>query len=495
MRRLFASLLVTFFLIACSDDAAAPRADGGPADASTPDAALDADSPDAAPPTGELARDYCAPLAEFVCGSASDCGCGAIVPGGVLDRDACVARWTGRCMSAWQPFVDAGAGIDAAAATACVAAVRARTTTCARPDGALVFAVCAPFAVEPAALGETCTTPYCAMGEGACVGGTCVPRGVVGAPCGDMFTCATGLACNEGVCTAFGDAGAICDADLDCAPPLRCVSGQCRALADAGGSCASAAECQVGLGCVATSCAPATTTGCTTSADCGNRAECGGVRSCLPRAGAGGACHEDRDCEESLYCADGTQLCAARPTSGQACARGTICGVGLGCDGDGGTCRALPTSGQACAFGEFGPFLCADGLGCIDGSCGALPMAGATCAGDYRCADGLGCDFSPAGSICIVPRVEGGSCESDRSCATGFHCGSSGTCTADRAAGSPCSLGNECAGVCGPDASGGLACRDAPSAGEPCIFSDDCPVALACVAATLGCVPEICREL
>jgi hypothetical protein len=62
--------------------------------------------------------------------------------------------------------VDAGAVIDGAAARACVEAVRDGTPSCARPDGTVAFAVCAPFAVEPVAIGEACQTPYCAGGEG-----------------------------------------------------------------------------------------------------------------------------------------------------------------------------------------------------------------------------------------------------------------------------------------------------------------------------------------
>jgi hypothetical protein len=142
----------------------------------------------------------------------------------------------------------------------------------------------------------------------------------------------------------------------------------------------------------------------------------------------------------------------------------------------------------------MGP-ICAPGFACIDGiTCGPLPGEGEPCAG-VECAPGLGCDFGRDGSICIVPRGEGGECMSDRSCASELHCGPSGTCEADLPAGEPCSAGNECAGICAPDASGGLSCRDRPAAGDPCLFPEDCPAASTCAAGSPRCFPEICAEL
>lgn len=495
MRARFA--LLAFVLLGCPGPAPsdAGRSDVGPLDAprlddaSTDAGGDDGGGSDAPIIDGDLSRDFCAPLAAFICGSADECGCGVLVPGGELDLPACIERWTERCMTSWQPFVDAGARIDGEAASACIDAVTEGTTRCAQPDGATVFAVCAPFAIEPVAIGEACMTPYCANGEGTCVAGTCVARGAAGDPCSTMFFCATGLVCNEGTCTALAAEDAACDVDLDCAPPLRCTDGACAPLAASGTACSATSGCAIGLTCDDGTCvAPS---GTCPESPCGNRAECGGARTCAPRAGAGTACSDDRDCEAALYC-DGT--CTARPADGEACARGTVCAAGLGCDTDGGTCRPLPGDGAACAFGEMGP-VCADGFACIDGSsCGPLPGEGEPCAGANLCAEGLGCDFTPEGSFCIVPRGEGGACESDRSCAEAFHCEGT-SCAADRAAGQPCSVGNECAGVCGPDASGGFSCRDAPVLGDGCVFSDECPLTLRCVAESPVCLPEICRGL
>lgn len=482
--------LLSLTLIGCPGPAPSdagtdvPTADVPAADVPENDAGSDAPAT-----AGDLMADFCAPLAAQICDGAADCGCGALVPGGTLDRDACVARWTTRCTDAWQPFVTAGATVDAAAAAACVDALAAGTPACAAPSGTVVFAVCAPFVVQPVAIGAACTAPYCAGGDGVCVGGTCQMRGASGATCEDMFSCATGLVCDGGTCAALGAAGATCTGDVTCTPPLRCLGGTCGTLRAAGETCSATSECAIGLRCEGTCVAPGAS--CSGSDSCGNGSACGGLRSCTARLGAGETCAEDRDCEASLYC-DGT--CIARPSDGETCARGTVCAAGLGCDTDGGTCRPLPTDGAACAFGEMGP-ICATGFACVDGStCGPLPTEGQMCAG-VECAAGLGCDFTPEGSFCIVPRTEGGSCESDRSCAAAFHCGPSGTCEVDLAAGAPCSVGNECAGICAPDASGGLACRDAPARGDTCLFSDECPLADTCRATSPACFPEICGAL
>ena len=215
---------------------------------------------------------------------------------------------------------------------------------------------------------------------------------------------------------------------------------------------------------------------------------------CAARSSAGAGCADDRDCTADLYC-DDARTCAPRPAIDQLCARGVICAAGLACDGDGGHCAPLPTAGAPCGFGELGPSACAAGLGCVGGTCASLPTEGMPCTLDNRCAEGLGCDFSPAGSLCIVPRGAGGRCESDRSCAAALHCGPSGTCEADLPSGSPCSVGNECAGVCGPSASGGLSCRDAPTAGEPCNAREDCPLTDTCRAPALACVAAVCTAI
>jgi hypothetical protein len=141
MHRLLARSLLclaVFTLAACPGPVEMTDAGPEPADAPALDAPVDASAdtrevPDAPIAAGDLTRDYCTPLATQICVSAERCGCGAIVPGGTLDLSGCVSRWTARCLEAWQPFVDAGAAIDEAAASACVAALETGTPPSA-PD-------------------------------------------------------------------------------------------------------------------------------------------------------------------------------------------------------------------------------------------------------------------------------------------------------------------------------------------------------------------------
>ncbi len=486
---LYVLCLLPLSVAGCASPTPAPDAGG---DGSLSDAGLDAG--EVLP--GSLADDYCRPLAMRLCEAAASCGCAVVVPGGTFDTARCITRWSGRCLEAYQPILAAGAVVDAAAASACLARIDDATPACSAPSPVTIFALCHPFLVVPAAIGESCQAPYCAGGNGTCAGGTCTDRLGEGASCEDMFGCATGLVCADGHCAAPLADGASCASDLACTPPSHCAvdaggAGTCAPLGEDGAPCVGASDCAVGLVCDGAHCGPGPSD--CTSAACGSHTACGGPRACAPRVAIGGACVEDRSCVATAYCDAGS--CVARPTEGQACARGTVCAPGLGCDGDGGSCRPLPALDAPCAFGELGP-TCADGLACRDdGTCGPLPTEGMTCAAGTMCAPGLGCDFTPAGSVCIVPRIEGGACESDRSCAPAYHCGEEGTCTADRSAGSPCSIGNECEGVCGLDASGGLSCRAAPAAGDPCGTSDECPPDTACLTTHARCIPELCTAL
>jgi len=497
-------VLVPMLAIAsCSEahEALAPTPDAdAAADTSTPTSRepdVDAGGPDATPDApdveGDLERDYCTPSMALVCSRAQTCGCGTLLPGGALDVAACTKRLSETCMAAWGALVAAGAKIDEAAAAACVAKLDQATPACGEPSGAVVFAACAPFAIDPADIGEDCKTPYCAGGSGRCVKGKCTAAGGAGTECQDEYRCASGFVCSpvKGTCVPQGTAGTTCDVTQECAPPLACLGGSCKALGAAGAPCKDASECGVGLVCTADRCA-APPTACAHASDCGQGASCGGPRTCVARLGAGGACAEDRDCEPSLFCDDVGRTCTTRPAQGEPCAKGTICAAGLGCNAESGTCLPLPGDGEPCAAGE--PF-CADNLGCNDFVCGPLPAEGAPCTVDYRCADGLACDFARDGSTCIAPRAAGEPCASDRSCAAGLHCGAAGTCEPKRPAGAACTSSAECTGICAPDESGGLSCRAAPAMGDPCLVGDDCPVTLRCAAQTKTCIAQVCSAL
>lgn len=503
MTRAHLALLAFALLVACGDDDGATP-DAGAMDAGAEDAgALDAGPSDAGGgedggSEGDLARDFCEPLAALVCERADTCGCGALLPGGGLDRAACTARIAAQCTTAWTPLSAGGARVLPERAAACVERIAELTPGCEAPGDAIVLAYCEPFVVSDAAIGEACASPFCAGGEGTCAEGECVARGAAGATCDSPLACATGLLCTaDDTCAEPGGESAACGEDVQCAAPLRCVGGACRALGALEASCGSTAECGALLVCDEGACAEGATETCSPTDACGNLAACGAPRACVARGTAGTSCEEARDCDPAYFCDSSTDVCALRAGAGEACSDGIHCAPGLGCDLEGdGTCRALPGSGSACLFGEDGPVLCAEGLACVGGTCGPLPTEGQPCAIDNRCAEGLGCDFSPAGSFCIVPRGVGGACESDRSCAAELHCAGT-TCVADLPAGAECSVGNECAGACVPGPSGGLVCADAPGEGERCLFDDDCGEARQCARdLTMSrCLPEICEVI
>lgn len=498
--------LLASSILGCGDggntDAGAPDA------AATPDASLDASSSHDGGPSASIAA-YCQPLAQALCTQGADCGCGALLPGGELDIAACTARWQADCESAWGPFVAAGARVDAERAAACVAIVREASPTCGVPSGVAAFALCEPFVIDAAPIGETCTSPYCAGGEGVCApdgdGRRCVPRAGAGERCDDMFSCATGLACLDGTCGPLGAAGAACASDFACMPPMFCGANGCTLRSEAGGLCEQTRDCAHGLVCDDTQrCVARTNTTCEDGSGCGSLEQCASPSSCRAPLASGAPCRDDADCGASLYCTLEGRTCAARPTDGMACARGVICAPGTGCDMDGGgTCHTLGGAagggaGSPCLFGEFGPFLCAEGLACSGGTCAALPTEGEPCAGTDTCAEGLGCAFGPEGSICVVPRGEGEPCENRQACREDMHCGSAGTCTADVAVGATCNPGlGDCGGACVPDTSGGFVCSARLTEGDTCLGDEDCSEGLTCLVRVedTRCIAEICRSL
>ena len=473
----------------------ASRRDGSVDDATPTDAFMRMDA-FSADPLGA----FCTPLAMNLCTSAMTCGCGDILPGG-LDIAACTARFEAQCRSAWEPFVTAGAVFDPVAGAACAATIEANSLPCGAPSGVAAFALCAPFAVDPAALGEDCAAPYCADGNGYCQGNSCVPRGMVGATCSDMFSCATGLVCNDGMCTALRESGATgCTADLDCRPPLSCIDGTCEALHAMGAACTTTRDCARGLVCNASVCSARTGTTCSDLNECGSLTQCARPSSCRAPLARGAACISNSDCAASLYCNDASRTCVDRPAVGALCGNGVICAEGAGCDNDSadGRCRAFGGRGSSCLFGETGPFLCATGSACIDGGCGPLPVEGEPCAGVDTCAPGLGCAFGPKGSFCVIPGVADELCENRQACRTDHYCAAAGTCQPDVAIGAPCSpdLG-DCEGACVPDASGGFTCRANVAEGGTCLDVSDCVSGLTCLvrAEDTRCIADICARL
>jgi hypothetical protein len=496
-------LLVTSSIVACGSDDDGPGVDAG-VDAGG-DAGVDAGS-DAGVVPGELS-DYCRPLALQICESAESCGCGEVFPSGALDVEACAARFEVTCLESWQPLVAAGAVVDGLAAAECARLVEEATVECAAPSGLAAFAVCAPFVVEPVAIGEACSTIYCANGEGFCrreegPTGICTTRGAEGEACSDMFSCATGLACDGERCARLAEVGEACTQPSGCRPPAQCVGGRCELLRAVDGACEDTTQCAFGSVCVAGRCAERAAPTCDdVEAPCGNLTTCGRLSACRAPADVGEACVENADCRAELFCADDSKTCATRPAEGASCGNGVICGVGLGCDADGGsgTCAALPTSGEPCLFGERGPFLCAEGLACRDGVCGALPNEGEACAGLDTCAAGLGCSFEATGSVCVVPRGAGEPCQNNQACRADHHCAPSGSCAPDVAPGETCVLGaGDCAGACTLGDDGGFVClAERLSDGDRCADDGDCADGLTCRARAEDsrCVAQVCSSV
>ncbi|AKF03469.1 Tryptophan synthase alpha chain [Sandaracinus amylolyticus] len=506
MRSLFVISMLALSLVACGDDDdGTGTPDAGAMDAGSSDAGTDANVGDDAGTDGDLMRDFCEPLADLVCtrAAASECGCGAALPGGEVDVEGCTARFAAQCATSWAPLATGDARVDADAAAECVALIGSSTTGCQLPPATgIVIAHCTPFVYGPAAIDAACTSPLCAEGAGLCAGGTCRARGGAGATCSpeQPFQCAVGLVCRGGECVTPPTSGQPCEENGQCALGLRCVEGMCLMLGAAASACDATSECGEALLCSeGGTCIARDHETCSPEDACGNLQTCRAPRACAPRGVAGATCTESRDCAPALFCSDESRTCVARPTEGQPCAPGNVCALGLGCDMDGGgTCRPLPTAGQPCAYRDGDtPFVCAGDLACVDNECAAAPGEGEPCAFGNVCATGLACDFTREGSFCIVPRVGGGECMSDRSCADAFHCGPENTCVADLPSGSTCRAGNECAGVCVPSASGGFVCADRPDEGETCLFDEDCGDALVCdpVASAARCGGEICAVL
>lgn len=453
---------------------------------------------------GDVALDYCAPLAALLCSRGSECGCGVLVPGESLDTAACTARWTEKCLSAYAPYIQAAAMGKArvlkAEAQACIELIDSLTPACEKPRGVVSLALCAPFVVSDTPVGKACSDlPICAGGLGVCSEGMCKARGEKDAACNSEFDCATGLLCTPTGCQAPKPENEACEEDNACAPPLRCVLGSCKAPLSEGKACDDNSQCQQGLVCEGQKCKVAVSA-CSADPSCGPRASCGALRTCEARRGVDAACSNDRECASDLYCSNDGK-CASLPGIDEPCANGAACAAGLACDPlatEDARCLALPTEGKPCGLTPNGPFACAANLACIDGVCGPVPTNGEPCAQPDLCGPGLACDFTAEGSFCVAPKPAGSACQNEVVCGPAGHCSGDGLCAPDLAAGETCDPNfSECAGACQRDTSFGFSCVAARGLGDTCIFDDECPETATCVPnlAEASCIPEVCELL
>lgn len=413
-----------------------------------------------------LAERWCPVLAARFCeAAATSCGC-ADVPGfdEAAPRD-CVGRALAGCTAEllrFAPGVEAGALIVAGAVPdGCAAALDEALAACVVPDE--TFFVRCPLVV-PAGVsgfpseGEACAEEVCAAGLRCSRGGKCATPGELGADCEVAGDCGSVLVCTDGKCAApdFLDRGKACANPDGCGGDSRCQASSrrvCRAP-DLGAECDSDADCGAGNFCDVSTCKPA-------------------------------------------------------PGLDEACGNGVACAVGLACAFSGkggpganpfdGLCRPLPKSGEGCALAEGGPFVCAAGLACVQGTCGPPPTEGNGCAvGALRCADGLGCKVASPEAIC-APRVAAGSaCQLDDTCQAGLFCDfNTTTCRAFYDLGTACANGNECgpAGSCVPDQALKFRCVARPGEGDAC-FLDECEGSLNCESPydSGTCAPPLCAR-
>ena len=228
---------------------------------------------------------------------------------------------------------------------------------------------------------------------------------------------------------AAGDACSIdeqCDGDSFCRIDGMCP-GSCQARVDAGSACRADGDCQSGLRCFAGSCrAPAGP-----SAACGGDTgiQCRGGLICLgEQAASSGMPARTGSCTDPA-----TVLIGTEGASCELSARGPLCAEGLSCALTGvmGTsgvfeCRAEAPRDGACflalpdmcppdQYCDAQPF--AGGmLGRFEGTCVLLPDDGAPCAGDAgRCAEGLGC----VSGTCRAPQAVGFACAVGGECRSG----------------------------------------------------------------------------
>ncbi len=421
--------------------------DAGPTD---PQAALEAT-------VAALCPDYAAAWCQ------ADCGCDA-APGFPEDCEAAFVASCEARLEGYLPLVESGqAEFVPGGARDCLDNFAPLAAACVPFSNDLFFFVC-PILAPPGGFpplpgaGESCEGA-CASGLRCGTTGTCITPGDIDAPCTTALDCATTLVCVEDTETSSGR----------CAAPRH---------ADIGAPCAGNDDCSGDTGCLASA-----------------RKVC--------EQPASGPCAQDEDCPANEWCdaALDDGRCVPDGAAGEACGNGIVCQAGLACGADSGLCGAVPVKGEPCALGRFGPFLCAEGLVCLDSlTCGDAPIEGQPCGlGSPACAAGLGCAFEAEGSFCRQKADAGARCENDDTCRDDLFCDfGTNTCTPFLARGEVCTDGNECGptGACLPGPGFVFQCADKPGLGGEC-FLDECDDGLICRTPYEAgvCAPVLCTMM
>lgn len=298
---------------------------------------------------------------------------------------------------------------------------------------------------------------------------TCASRAPIGASCLPPTQCKEGAYCDQQTlkCAAPKAAGGSCGAGTPCQTGLVCSSGTCKLPGPAGTSCRSTAECEDGLACddVLRVCRRVS------SVDAG--LPCSSTRTCRSATCVGRAANADGGVGTSGTCTP--------YAVGDRCTSGAQCPSGATCARDGGILGECATAavGLTCDY----DFNCAPDGYCLNGQCTAHVPAGGSCtpvspgaytnpcANPYRCiaasADaGVGQCGIPGtlGTTCFVNGIFqcqapgeciGGTCQATQG--DGLPCSSSGLCARGACSGRDVDAGIR--GTCGPQLSGGAACR------------------------------------
>jgi hypothetical protein len=229
---------------------------------------------------------------------------------------------------------------------------------------------------------------------------------------------------------------------------------------------------------------------CAYDEECAGQARCqrvtdGASGRCYDKSGQDGLCQTSLDCQDGLFCYQGTTtqyVCVALPTVGlnETCGTsGVVCDQGLYCDTETYKCAARLGSGQQCSsYGTQAQ--CADGLVCEYTSlCGSGLPVGQTCSYSQVCASGSYCDTTTY--KCTAVKGSGSTCYQASECDANSYCDTNTErCVARHNAGEGCSTAasDSCQKMyaCQPRGS----CQPRGDVGSECYSDDMCLDRLDC---------------
>ena len=223
--------------------------------------------------------------------------------------------------------------------------------------------------------------------------------------------------------------------------------------------------------------------------ECAGQARCGRVGAgaagrCYNKSGQDGLCQTTLDCQDGLFCFEGTTpqyVCVAIPTVGpnESCNGSTlVCGDGYYCDSETAKCAAQKASGETCYSGTQGQ--CQTGLVCeYSGHCGPGVSLGQTCSYSQLCGAGLYCDTMTTYQ-CATLKGNGATCNQSSECDPSLYCDTGTThCVTRHASGDSCSNGSDSCQklfACQPRGN----CQPRGDVGSDCYSDDMCLVRLDC---------------